>query len=260
MSSFNRVAPVAEVISACEDEDSNTLLCEETEEGLLPGCVPSFEFATGKNPKGRTCGLISSIACPECCCRRVGNMIVVCESKGKQGEHRIDCLCGPYWPVVTCFTFPAIIGVAILGAKQFWCCVPVFLRLLYVLFALVPILSLAYTAFADPGMLRRQSEQPDKSWRYSDQAETYRPPGSVYCTEAQAVIEDFDHVCPWTGNAIAKRNQHSFNVFLAGLIFFLLFMCFVMVWKDATYHPVYVYQQRTPAMHPKVYYNDGYNL
>jgi hypothetical protein len=219
------------------------------------------EFATGLNPKSTTCSGVSAICCPKCCCKRVGHMIILCESKDKHGKQRfldcqrhhkiaddksicfagarqLNCMCGPCWPVVTFFTLPAIIFVGIF-ASSMWrpChCIPPFLQFLYWFFFLLPVCGLAYTAYTDPGILRRHRERPDPSWNYSDQAETYRPPKAVYVAEADCVMEDFDHVCPWTGTAIAKKNTRSFYVFFGGLIAFLLFTCVVMVYKDANTH------------------------
>jgi hypothetical protein len=86
-------------------------------------------------------------------------------------------------------------------------------------------------------------------------------------------MEDFDHVCPWTGTAIAKRNQLSFKIFLCSLIFFCLYMAAMFAWADAhkeqySYHapaPAYYHRPahsplRPPVHHAAAYYTDGYNL
>lgn len=36
------------------------------------------------------------------------------------------------------------------------------------------------------------------NWRWSDQANTYRPPGATYDRDCGVVIKEFDHTCPWT--------------------------------------------------------------
>ena len=77
---------MSEVIKeVCEARDDNALLGSEE----LPLSDDSFysktEFAEGPKPKTseRTCGCVSERCCP--CFGRVGNMIVVCESKDKKG-------------------------------------------------------------------------------------------------------------------------------------------------------------------------------
>ena len=57
------------------------------------------------------------------------------------------------------------------------------------------------------------------TWTWNDQARTFKPPGARYCPIADAVFEDFDHTCPWTGTAIAKGNIGSFRFFIVALQF-----------------------------------------
>jgi hypothetical protein len=41
-----------------------------------------------------------------------------------------------------------------------------------------------------------------------------RPLRAKHCAVTDRCIEVFDHYCPWVGNAIGKRNRHTFLVFL----------------------------------------------
>lgn len=41
-----------------------------------------------------------------------------------------------------------------------------------------------------------------------------RPLRAKHCSVTDRCIEVFDHYCPWVGNAIGKRNRHTFLVFL----------------------------------------------
>ena len=77
--------------------------------------------------------------------------------------------------------------------------------------------SLFYTGCRDPGILPRMREPPADNWRWNDQAQTFRPPGAVYDSECGAVVEEFDHVCPWTGTAIGRGNMPCFKVFVSGI-------------------------------------------
>jgi palmitoyltransferase ZDHHC9/14/18 len=88
------------------------------------------------------------------------------------------------------------------------------------------IVSLALTAFRDPGILPRYEQPPASldasSWRWSDRTHSYKPRGSYYDPDTGVIIEDFDHTCPWTGTAIGKKNLGSFHCFVA-----LVFVCMV---------------------------------
>jgi hypothetical protein len=55
------------------------------------------------------------------------------------------------------------------------------------------VVSLALTGCRDPGILRRKATLPESTWRWSDQAQTYRPPGAYYDPDTAVVVEDFDH-------------------------------------------------------------------
>ena len=45
-----------------------------------------FEFAVGRRPRPNDCSACSRLCCPITCCPRVGNMIVVRESRDEQGK------------------------------------------------------------------------------------------------------------------------------------------------------------------------------
>ena len=93
---------------------------------------------------------------------------------------------------------------------------------------------LAGTSCRDPGVLRRRLEAPPVEdgkgvWRWSDQAQTYRPPLAQYDSDCGVVIEEFDHVCPWTGTAIGKRNMGAFKTFNGCLVVNIVVLAAVAV-------------------------------
>jgi hypothetical protein len=54
------------------------------------------------------------------------------------------------------------------------------------------IVSLGFTAFRDPGIMYRRHSVPENkvnSWRWSDQAQTFRPRGAVYDPDTGVVVE-----------------------------------------------------------------------
>jgi len=50
--------------------------------------------------------------------------------------------------------------------------------------------ALFYTGCKDPGILPRYTNQPTSSWRWNDQAKTYRPPGAIYDDECGVIVEE----------------------------------------------------------------------
>jgi palmitoyltransferase ZDHHC9/14/18 len=78
-------------------------------------------------------------------------------------------------------------------------------------------------------MLRRTTENPvatgRKRWIWNDQADSYKPPGAVYASDAKVIIKEYDHTCPWTGTAIGSGNMNTFNVFVP-MVFILLLASF----------------------------------
>jgi DHHC palmitoyltransferase len=76
--------------------------------------------------------------------------------------------------------------------------------------------------------MNRHLESDNPDWIWNDQALTYRPLNAKYDSECACVIEGFDHTCPWTGTAIAKKNMLYFRVFVI-LVFTMLFVDFVVL-------------------------------
>lgn len=71
----------------------------------------------------------------------------------------------------------------------------------------------------DPGILPYHAEPPlgAEAWPFSQQAKTYRPPDALYTRDCNVIVDGFDHVCPWTGTAIGRRNITVFYIFLCSL-------------------------------------------
>lgn len=217
-----------------------------------------------KNEGERPCGLVSllaSILCARIGAKRVGNMAVLRESlvvdntvekanssadnNGSNDEipagqkrtnstsPRIDIVVGPFWPMCVCVTLPIIIGVSICSAFALpgqhpaiivlWSCGIVGL-----------LLALFQTSCRDPGIMLRKREDPTRvgdssgSWRWNDQALTFRNREAMYDSDCACVIEKFDHTCPWTGTAIGKDNMFPFNCFLCLLFLNLLIDCYLI--------------------------------
>ena len=66
------------------------------------------------------------------------------------------------------------------------------------------------------GLLERctDDEAAENGWLWNEQVDSFRPFTSLYCKECKVLIDDYDHICPWTGTAVGKNNMRSFRYFL----------------------------------------------
>jgi hypothetical protein len=187
-----------------------------------------------------TCGclLLSRHICGRIGRKRIGNMVLLKEGKivGEGNEQEgvlprrsIDCIVGPYWPMLCFVTFPLILFVSGLTASKAvfvhgsnplmvfaWCCLT---------FGLC--FSLYSVATSDPGILPKHTTPPDgannRTWFWNDRAQSYIPRGAYFDPDCAVVVVDFDHTCPWTGTAIGKGNMPYFQAFIV-----FLFICLIM--------------------------------
>jgi hypothetical protein len=171
----------------------------------------------------------SAWLCPLVGARRVGNMAVLKQSiechdeKQRDGSvqrkerPKLQCMVGPYWIVPAFFTYPIILIVSFWTARkviyQHVALIAVWCTLTFIM-----ILSLSLVACRNPGIMYRQVEMPGEGWLWNDQARTFRPKNAKFDPDCQAVIEGFDHTCPWTGTGIGRQNICAFRVFLGSLV------------------------------------------
>ena len=163
-------------------------------------------------PDESGCLCMSAQICPLLGATRVGNMAVLKSSQEwveemeideetneqilrRYTRPRLDIVVGPYWPMLCFVTYPLILGVS--G----WAFVAVItrpgtsivLRFVWFVCTMALIIALGRTAFRDPGILYRQRVQKDATWRWSDQADSYRPRHAWFDMDTAVVIEGFDH-------------------------------------------------------------------
>jgi hypothetical protein len=191
------------------------------------------------------CLCFSAYICPLFGAGRVGNMVIlrssteyveeVTEDSETGGQTikqytrpKLDCVVGPYWPMLAFVTYPLILGLS--GWTFFSKILPgrnhLMLTIVWTVLTLGLIISLALTACRDPGILYRYKEAPPQyegSWRWSERTLSYRPRAAIYDIDAAVVVEQFDHTCPWVGTAIGKKNMLSFQCFVC-----LVFVCLMM--------------------------------
>eukprot|EP00980_Cylindrotheca_fusiformis_P023839 scaffold11043_cov122-Cylindrotheca_fusiformis.AAC.6 len=192
-----------------------------------------FKELTGN--EATPCICCSAFACSKVGAGRIGHMAILKQStewveeveEDENGEARtrrftrpkLDMVMGPYWPMLLLITYPLILGVSGLTLVK---CIPYkhpLIVLLWLVCTVGLIVSLALTAFRDPGILPRYEKPPPTedaaSWRWSDRTHSYRPRGAFYDPDTGVIVEAFDHTCPWTGTAIGKKNIGSFYYFVA---------------------------------------------
>jgi len=155
------------------------------------------------------CLCCSAIVCGLLNMGRVGNIVVLKQSQewveteevdenGNMKVHRstrprLDCVVGPYWPMLLIVTYPLILGVSIATMINGLPGKPWIIIFLWTCLTVSLITALALTAFRDPGILPRQLNAPNGSWRWTDRGHSYRPPGSWFDHDTGVIVEEFDH-------------------------------------------------------------------
>lgn len=179
---------------------------------------------TAPDESGCTC--CSARICPLFNAGRVGNMVVLRSSHEwveeidedeETGEKyvrrytrpRLDCVLGPYWPMLVIITYPLIFGISgwAFFSKVARGKLHPLLVFAWLVLTIGLIVALAFTGCRDPGILYRYEQPPPQNenlWRWNDQTLSYRPRNAIYDLDTAVIVEDFDHTCPWTGTAIGR--------------------------------------------------------
>jgi len=135
---------------------------------------------------------------------------------------------GPCWPFCTFVTLPLVAGLS--GLTLYFCILkdgaplPMWTAGIYIPLIAITLLALFMVSCQDPGLVERkmQEDRATNSFLWNEQAGSYRPPDALYCRECQVVIEDYDHLCPWTGTGIGKKNMLAFKLF----VLFVNLLCY----------------------------------
>jgi len=140
------------------------------------------------------------------------------------------CYVGACWPMML-LTQALIWGITLAAIFAYGAYVHWLLLAGGVVNMLVTVIALAKTSCTDPGIVERHSEPVDKTWRWSERAQTYYPPGRgiTYCSESQVLVKDYDHFCPWTGTTIAGGNMKWFTIFVSSLSLLCVVVIFVTI-------------------------------
>jgi len=67
-------------------------------------------------------------------------------------------------------------------------------------------------------------------WFWNEQVGSYRPPGALYCRECGVLIQDYDHLCPWTGTGIGRNNMWAFKSFVISVNVLCYASIGILIW------------------------------
>mmetsp|Transcript_3596 Transcript_3596/g.8180 ORF Transcript_3596/g.8180 Transcript_3596/m.8180 type:complete len:271 (-) Transcript_3596:204-1016(-) len=151
-----------------------------------------------------------------CCARQIGGMFSLVE----QTDGTPIVIAGPCWPFCTFITVPLIVVLS--GLVSYFVVLnrdsglPWWFAFIYFPILAVTLLALFFVSCRDPGLLERVTDEEagEGGWFWNEQVGSFRPPGAMYCRECKALIQDYDHLCPWTGTGIGKGNMLAFKVFV----------------------------------------------
>lgn len=158
------------------------------------------------------------------CARQVGSMHFLCERK--DGSPIV--VAGPMWPFCMFVTVPIICVLS--GFVLYFCMLqtkaplPWWVAIIYAPLLAVTLFSLFMVSCRDPGLIERRTAQDPSvnAFLWNEQVGSYRPPDALYCRECQVLIEDYDHLCPWTGTGIGRKNMYAFKAF----VIFVNLLCY----------------------------------
>jgi len=151
-----------------------------------------------------------------CCARQIGGMFALVEKT----DGTPVVIAGPCWPFCTFITVPLIVILS--GLVCYFVVfnrnsgLPWWFGFIYIPILAITLGALFCVSCRDPGLLERviDEEAGQNGWFWNEQVRSFRPPGAMYCRECKALIQDYDHLCPWTGTGIGKGNMLAFKVFV----------------------------------------------
>jgi hypothetical protein len=188
-----------------QDEDTNNNQHQDMEAN-----GPNREFCSdaGQSEMDPTCGCLymSGIICGRLGFGRIGNMVILKErvvyetnGKGEKVPKRVlDCIVGPYWPMLVFVTCPLVLGVSYWTAKRaiFVPGVHPWVVCTWIVLTVGLCLALFWVSCSDPGILPKHHVVPSfldggsseggrggassssLNWRWNDHVQSYVPRGA----------------------------------------------------------------------------------
>mmetsp|Transcript_5652 Transcript_5652/g.7021 ORF Transcript_5652/g.7021 Transcript_5652/m.7021 type:complete len:252 (+) Transcript_5652:74-829(+) len=170
-------------------------------------------------------------------CLRLGNFTVVLERFDANGDGSELCLVvGPHWPFALLFTCGITISFPSISIYVFWGILPNVACYFLIAISCLVLVLLVVLGCQDPGIAKRLRERPMSAqdqftkWVWNDQASTWRTTTDSYSHEMNVVIHDVDHVCPFTGTAISRKNIAWFLAFQVAVIALGFSLVIFIVW------------------------------
>mmetsp|Transcript_19826 Transcript_19826/g.22830 ORF Transcript_19826/g.22830 Transcript_19826/m.22830 type:complete len:307 (-) Transcript_19826:504-1424(-) len=187
-------------------------------------CFCCEECSNRPRPCSCTLQDFNGLCCWPCCTRRrIGAMTVLCE----YSDGTPIVVAGPCWPFCAFFTVPLIVVISFLvtyfiifnGAGNLTYVLPWWVSLIYIPFIFLTLVALCCVSCSDPGMLERVTDEEagHGGWFWNEQTRSYRPAGAMYCRECKVLIQEYDHLCPWTGTGIGRGNMRAFKCFVGSV-------------------------------------------
>lgn len=186
-----------------------------------PGRAPTMDYPYRRPPRNAISESVPAIRC--CCGRKVGRMHVLCFKTDRDSIPRIFCMIPACWTMML-LTYGLLIGIS---GVVFGLFIPYLHWAVYfpaIAFLLLVLGSLSATSCGDPGVFPRYHAPKESNWRWCEKSQSFRPPGIVFCSESQVLVERIDHFCGWTGNTIARKNMCCFRIFTS-TVCIQIFMC-----------------------------------
>lgn len=170
-------------------------------------------------------------------CSKKGNIFICCECTIEEDDvffpmavekTKLRWVVGPYWNML-CVTYAVVITITILvyetviprrEASE----IAVGLTL-----SGLTLLFLSLTAFSDPGIFPKHTRPKGPNWSYSGQAQSFRPPRVIYCSECKLLIQEYDHFCPWSGTVIGGKNLKFFHCFVSCLVLTMIYDAVLLI-------------------------------
>lgn len=184
------------------------------------------------------CRTLLALLCgshPGTCLNQKGGVSVLLRRKNRHG-------CSPRFlsRKQMIFRQPMILGVA--GAVAYFIIIseesPLPIWVAYIYFPVLGFVlaSLFCVSCQDPGLMERVTDEEagEGGWFWNEQVGSFRPPGALYCRECGVLIQDYDHLCPWTGTGIGRQNIMAFKMFVVGvnvLCYFSIILVIVALLK-----------------------------
>jgi len=162
-----------------------------------------------------------------CCARKIGGMFSILERR----DGTPILITGPCWPFCAFVTIPLISGIS--GLVCYFIVLnpnsglPRWFAIIYIPLIAATLSALICVGCRDPGLMERVTDEEagNGGWFWNEQVASFRPHRATYCKECKAIIEDYDHLCPWTGTGIGRKNIFAFKIF----VIFVNMLCYVTI-------------------------------